>query len=84
MRLTLFVLLASSAMPAVAQDHSGHTMPATPPPAQDACEAEAARHRAMGHPVQEGSCAQGEATAANSTIFRRQRFSRVKRPTARS
>lgn len=67
MRLTLFVLLASSAMPAVAQDHSGHTMPAPPPPAQDACEAEAARHRAMGHPVQEGSCAQGEATAAKPT-----------------
>lgn len=61
MRLILFMLLASSAMPAVAQDHSGHTMPASPPPAQAACEAEAARHRAMGHPVQEGACAPGAA-----------------------
>lgn len=49
-----------AAVPAAAQDHAGHAghaMPAPEPAPQSACEAEAARHRAMGHPVPEGACA---------------------------
>ena len=63
MRLLTAVMLAGIAQPAMAQDHSGHSeghsdhaMPATQS-AQSECEEEAARHRAMGHPVAEGSCA---------------------------
>ena len=55
MRLIVAILLASAATPAIAQDHSGHAMPQSP--AQTECEKEAARHRAMGHPVPEGACA---------------------------
>ncbi len=57
MRLLVAMLLASTAAPAIAQDHSGHAMPAAQTPAQTECEKEAARHRAMGHPVPEGACA---------------------------
>ena len=57
MRLTVAMLLAGTATPAFAQDHSGHAMPASHTPAQTECEKEAARHRAMGHPVPEGACA---------------------------
>ena len=57
MRLIVAMLLAGTAAPAFAQDHSGHAMPAAPSPAQSECEKEAARHRAMGHPVSEGACA---------------------------
>src|SRR3546814_14455894 len=35
---------------------SGHAMPTAQTPAQTECEMEAARHRAMGHPVPEGAC----------------------------
>lgn len=50
-------LLAGTTAPALAQDHSGHTMPAAPvTPGQTQCEAEAARHRAMGHAVPEEAC----------------------------
>ncbi|MBX7481250.1 copper resistance protein B [Qipengyuania qiaonensis] len=56
MRVFVAALLASTATPAIAQDHSGHAVSAAPPPAQSECEMEAARHRAMGHPVPEGSC----------------------------
>lgn len=56
MRMVAVMLLASTATPAFAQDHSGHAMPSAQSPAQTACEEEAARHRAMGHPVPEGSC----------------------------
>lgn len=57
MRLLFVMLLASTATPAFAQDHSGHAMPGGQTPAQTECEKEAARHRAMGHAVPEGSCA---------------------------
>lgn len=57
MRLIVAMLLASAATPAIAQDHSGHAMPAAQTPAQTECEKEAARHRAMGHAVPEGACA---------------------------
>jgi len=57
MRLLVAMLLASTAAPAIAQDHSGHAMPTAQTPAQTECEKEAARHRAMGHPVPEGACA---------------------------
>ncbi|AKM10228.1 copper resistance protein B [Croceicoccus naphthovorans] len=57
MRWLAFMLLVGTATPAVAQDHSGHAMPDAQPSAQTECEAEAARHRAMGHPVAEGACA---------------------------
>lgn len=57
MRLLVAMLLASAATPAIAQDHSGHAMPGAQSPAQTECEKEAARHRAMGHAVPEGSCA---------------------------
>lgn len=55
------LLLAGISAPALAQGHSGHAMPATQPvtaPAaeQGKCEAEAARHRAMGHSVAENAC----------------------------
>lgn len=56
MRLFTAMLLASAATPALAQDHSHHSVPPAPPTAQDECEQEAARHRAMGHPVPEGAC----------------------------
>lgn len=57
MRLIVAMLLAGTVTPAFAQDHSGHAMPAAQTPAQTDCEKEAARHRAMGHPVAEGACA---------------------------
>lgn len=57
MRLIVAMLLAGTATPAFAQDHSGHAMPAAQSSAQTECEKEAARHRAMGHPVPEGECA---------------------------
>jgi len=57
MRLLTIMLLASVATPAIAQDHAGHTMPSAQTPPQSDCETEAARHRAMGHTVPEGSCA---------------------------
>ena len=57
MRLLVAMLFASAAAPAIAQDHSGHAMPTAQTPAQTECEKEAARHRAMGHPVPEGACA---------------------------
>lgn len=51
-------LLAGTAAPALAQDHSGHgAHNSAPAPTQTECEAEAERHRAMGHPVPEGECA---------------------------
>lgn len=57
MRLLFVMLLASTATPAFAQDHSGHATPGGQTPAQTECEKEAARHRAMGHAVPEDSCA---------------------------
>lgn len=57
MRLIVAMLLAGTATPAFAQDHSGHAMPAARSPAQTECEKEAARHRAMGHAMPEGTCA---------------------------
>lgn len=57
MRLFAVMLLACAAAPALAQDHSGHPMPAAQSPIQTDCEAEAARHRAMGHSVSEEACA---------------------------
>ncbi|OYX65451.1 MAG: copper resistance protein CopB [Sphingomonadales bacterium 32-64-17] len=57
MRLLAVMLLASTAAPALAQDHSGHAMPPAKPDAQTACEEEAAAHRAMGHAVPDGTCA---------------------------
>ncbi|WP_226698505.1 copper resistance protein B [Qipengyuania flava] len=61
MRYLITILLAGASTPAYAQ-HQGHAMsgdetvsPATQE--QSACEAEAARHRAMGHAVPEGECA---------------------------
>lgn len=57
MRLLVVMLLASTATPAFAQEHVGHAMPPAQSPAQTDCEKEAARHRAMGHPVPEGACA---------------------------
>ena len=61
MRYLITILLAGAATPAYAQ-HQGHAMSGdeTASPAtqeQSACEAEAARHRAMGHAVPEGECA---------------------------
>lgn len=56
MRLIAFAVLASAAAPVAAQDHAGHEMPPALSAEQAACEAEAAQHRAMGHPVPEGSC----------------------------
>lgn len=56
MRLIVAMLLTGTATSAFAQDHSGHAMPAAQSPAQTECEKEAARHRAMGHPVPEGAC----------------------------
>src|SRR3546814_9518290 len=56
MRLLVATLFASVTTPAIAQDHSGHAMPTAQTPAQTECEMEAARHRAMGHPVPEGAC----------------------------
>ena len=56
MRLIVAMLLAGTATPAFAQDHSGHAMPAAQSPAQTECEKEAARHRSMGHAVPEGAC----------------------------
>ncbi len=50
------VLMAGTAAPAFAQSGAGHAGHGEPAP-QDECEAEAARHRAMGHAVPEDSCA---------------------------
>ena len=65
MRATLapaVLALWSPVAAASAQDHSAHSMQATQPVSgegdlPDDCEAEAARHRAMGHGVSDGSCA---------------------------
>jgi copper resistance protein B len=70
MRLIVAILLAGTATPAFAQDHSDHAMPATQTPAQTECEAEAARHRAMGHPVPEGACAPIEPPAEPASTDR--------------
>ena len=71
MRLLSIMLLASAATsPAIAQDHSAHTAPpapaATQATAEADCEAEAARHRAMGHAVPEGACAPDPAHAGHA------------------
>ena len=71
MRLLSIMLLASAATsPAIAQDHSAHTAhpapAAAPAAAQADCEAEAARHRAMGHAVPEGACAPDPAHAGHA------------------
>lgn len=63
MRLFAVMLLASTATPAIAQDHSGHAMPPASA-TENSCQQEADRHRAMGHSVSDGSCAPtGEAPA---------------------
>ena len=67
MRLVLATLLAGTAVPAMAQDHSGHAMPAPAPMAQTECDREAARHRAMGHTVPEGACAPASEPADATT-----------------
>ena len=58
MRYLIAILLAGAATPAYAQQHQGHAMPKPAPAGQDRedCEAEAERHRAMGHAVPEGAC----------------------------
>ncbi|MFW2348970.1 copper resistance protein B [Qipengyuania sp.] len=66
MRLLAAMLLLGTAAPAIAQDHSGHTMPSAQSPAQTDCENEAARHRAMGHPVADGACAPAAEPAADA------------------
>ena len=71
MRLLSIMLLASAATsPAIAQDHSAHTAhpapAATQATAEADCEAEAARHRAMGHAVPEGACAPDPAHAGHA------------------
>ncbi|ROT94026.1 copper resistance protein B [Altererythrobacter sp. FM1] len=64
MRYLIAILLAGSASPAFAQHqgHSAHGRETTSPATQEqsACEAEAERHRAMGHAVPEGACAPSE------------------------
>lgn len=50
------LIVGCVASPAVAQDHAGHDMQLNAPTAQSACEAEAARHRAMGHAVPDDAC----------------------------
>ena len=57
MRLLVAIFLAGTGTPAFAQDHAGHAMPAEQSSARTECETEAARHRAMGHPVPDGTCA---------------------------
>lgn len=57
MRSLVIMLFATTATPAIAQDHSGHSIQSTPAATQTECEKEAARHRAMGHPVPDGACA---------------------------
>lgn len=59
MRLLATILLAGAATPAIAQEHAGHDMPdmAMDEPSQSDCEAEAARHRAMGHEIAADACA---------------------------
>ncbi len=59
MRFVAVVMLAGLANPALAQDHAGHDVSdmAMDKPAQNACETEAARHRAMGHEVGADACA---------------------------
>lgn len=49
----LFTAAVMASAPARAQDHSAHADSA---PVYSACEEEAERHRAMGHPVPEGEC----------------------------
>jgi copper resistance protein B len=68
MRLIAVMLLASAATPVAAQDHSGHVKPSAPPAAQSECEKEAARHRAMGHPVPEDACAPAGKVAGPSPV----------------
>ena len=57
MRLAFATVAVVTFLPnaAVAQDHSGHS--ASPSQEVTDCEAEAARHRAMGHPVPADQCA---------------------------
>ena len=57
MRLAFSAIAVVAFLPnaAVAQDHSGHS--AVPSQEVTDCEAEAARHRAMGHPVPADQCA---------------------------
>ena len=57
MRLAFATVAVVTFLPnaAVAQDHSGHS--AVPSQEVTDCEAEAARHRAMGHPVPADQCA---------------------------
>ena len=64
MKYLIAILLVGAASPAFAQ-HQGHSTSGreTESPStqeQNACEAEAERHRAMGHAVPEGSCAPSE------------------------
>jgi len=58
MRYLIAILLAGTSTPVFAQQHQGHTMPEPAPESEerDKCEAEAERHRAMGHAVPEGAC----------------------------
>lgn len=57
MRLSFAAIAVVAFLPnaAVAQDHTGHV--ASPSQEVTDCEAEAARHRAMGHPVPADQCA---------------------------
>ena len=66
MRLLAIILLAGVAAPAMAQDHSGHHTPASAMNAQPLteCEAESARHRAMGHEIAPDACPHEPATTA--------------------
>jgi copper resistance protein B len=64
MRSIVVLALACAATPAIAQDHSGHAMPAPPAAEQTDCEAEAARHRAMGHAMPGMTCAPEKAPSA--------------------
>lgn len=57
-------LLAAVATPVAALDHSAHAMHSAPAAEATDCEKEAAQHRAMGHPVPEGSCAPARETVA--------------------
>ncbi|MGN3974139.1 copper resistance protein B [Tsuneonella sp. SYSU-LHT278] len=66
MRMLAALLLASAAAPLAAQDHSGHAMPVAAPAVQSECEKEAARHRAMGHPVPEDRCAPSTGSPATA------------------
>ena len=68
MRLLATLLLVGPTTPAIAQDHSGHTMPSAQSSAQRECEKEAARHRAMGHTVPGDACAPADESAADPPV----------------